>query len=102
MNDKLTGLQYCYAKALDIIKEQDPAATENCFAGDYEAAYWNDKEAYVNRQGSWEYPGRWYPSPIAYTDEQMINYLVKSGLSNLAKKQNTDKNNQNKNEETKD
>jgi len=96
MNTKVNGLQYCYAKALDIIKEQYPSATEECFAGDYETAYWNDEEAYINRQGSWEYPGRWYPSLIAYTDEQMISYLLESGLANLANKGNVDKNEETK------
>ena len=83
--EKITGLQYCFDKALEVIKEQYPLATEECFKGDYEIAYWNEKEAYIDRQGAWEYPGTWYPSPIGYSDGQMIKYLINKGLSNLNK-----------------
>ena len=83
---KLSGLQYCYDEALIVIRKQYPDATEECFVGDYETAYWNDAEAYVNRKGAWEYPGTWYPGLIAYTDAQMIDYLVETGLSDLSKK----------------
>lgn len=86
MQNKITGLEYCFGKALEIIRIQYPDATEDCFAGEYETAYWNDEEAYVDRKGAWEYPGTWYPALVAHTDDQMIKLLVETGLSNLARK----------------
>lgn len=32
MQNKITGLEYCFGKALEIIRIQYPDATEDCFA----------------------------------------------------------------------
>ncbi len=79
------NLEYCMERALEQLREIIPDATAELLEGDYEMGYFNDIECYINRKCSWEYPGTWYPGPVAYGDKEMIEYLVNQGKEKAEK-----------------
>lgn len=80
------GMGFYKAEALRIIKEQYPEADESCITDRYEIGYWNDRESFIDKLASVEYPGTAFPGPISASEDEMIEILVKSGIENLEKK----------------
>jgi len=69
--------------ALDIIKEEYPFATKECFSGNYTISNINDQWCFTKNACSWEYPGQWYPNSLYINTEQFIALLVEDGIKGI-------------------